>query len=203
MYRLRRKSSCPYDVGVVMRTTMVSLVPPAVLRFEQPIRTLTHTEESAFFSPTGREVLRLHGLTTGDGFFTVIPEEMVTRLAGCILTHNHPSGCAFTCRDLREAAVLSLAEIRVVTRTAAYSMKPGPDGWPAAETIAERWTTIAHDPVFQADVAARCSACGVPADDWAGCRPLCVDLLCEYLARALHLIYHRDGLVGISEGREY
>lgn len=177
-----------------MRTNPRFPVPPAVLRFERTIRTLRHTEETAFFSPDGDVVLRLHGITTGDGFFTVIPEEMLPRLAGCILTHNHPSGCAFTCRDVREAAFLELAEVRVVTRTVVYSLKPGPEGWPSSESIADRWTMIAHDPVFRAEVAARCTARGVPAHDRA-CGPIRVDILCEHLARAMHLIYRRDGSV--------
>lgn len=178
-----------------MNSEAVSSVPPAVIRFERTIRTLTHAEETAIFSPEGRVVLRLHGIATGDGFFTVIPEEILPRLAGCILTHNHPSGCAFTCRDICEGASLSLAEIRVVTRTAVYAMRPGPDGWATAETIANRWTMITRDPVFRAEVAARCSACGLSPDDRVSCRPIRVDLLCEYLARTLHLVYQRDGPV--------
>ena len=189
----------------VMRQNPIFSVPPAVLQFERTIRNRTDTEETAFFSPTGSIVLRLQGISTGDGFFTVIPAELLARLGGCILTHNHPSGCSFTCSDLREAAFFSLAEIRVVTQTVVYSMKPGPHGWPAAEIIADRWRMIAHDPVFRTDVEALCTACGNHAADRAlCCRRIRVNLLCERLASALHLIYLRGGLdtcLGDDRGR--
>lgn len=181
-----------------MSPDLVYSIPPAVLRFERSIHALTDTEETAVFSPAGLMVLRLHAISFDDGFFTLIPEEVLPLLAGGILTHNHPSGCAFTCRDLREASFFSLAEIRVVTENMVYSMKPGPDGWPPGETIVSQWAIIAHDPVFREEVSALCNSGGIPARDRElYCRRIRVDLLCDRLAHVLHLIYNRDGPVGI------
>ncbi len=131
-----------------MSISPVFAVHPAILRFERTIRCLTGAEITGFISAEGICILTLHGVDTGNGFFTVIPDEMNAQITGTILTHNHPSDSSFTKRDLEEAPFFALKEIRVVGRTGIYSMKPGPGGWPAPQVTADCFTAIEGDPYF-------------------------------------------------------
>ncbi|KAF1078864.1 hypothetical protein [Methanogenium sp. MK-MG] len=175
-----------------MNTDTVFAVHPEILRFERKIRHLTDAEMTGIFSEEGVSILTLHAVDTGNGFFTVIPEEIKERITDCILTHNHPSDRSFTKRDLKEASFFSLKEIRVVGRTGLYSMKPGAGGWPAPQVIADCFTSIEADPDFQAEIDDLSSSSErfTDAEDiQSGIARIWSDLLCERLAGALNLIY--------------
>ena len=63
---------------------------------------------------------------------------------GVIVTHNHPEGTTstgtpFSQDDLRSAAALDLAEIRAVTTTATYRIRPVTT-WPTVKAIDKAWS---------------------------------------------------------------
>jgi len=177
-----------------MNADAVFDIHPAILRFERTIRYLTDTEITGFFSEEGATILILHAVDTGSRYFSVIPKEMEERIRGSILTHNHPSGCSFTKRDLKEASFFSLKEIRVVGRTGLYSMMPGAGGWPVPQVIADCFSAIEKDPDFQAEIVCLCPRPERFTD--AGGQGSCIerirsDRLCERVAAALNLTYRR------------
>lgn len=180
--------------GDAMNTYAVFSVHPAILQFELKIRYLSDREITGIFTEDGESILTLHAVETGNGFFTVIPEELKKQIKDSILTHNHPSGCSFTKRDLKEASFFSLKEIRVVGRTGVYSMKPGVEGWPAPNVITKCFSRIEDDPDFQVEIVTlscrdrRFTDAGTGPLNIAGIRS---DRLCERLAAALNLTYQR------------
>lgn len=176
-----------------MSADAVFAVHPNILRFERTIRCLTDAEMTGIFSAEGASVLTLRAVDTGTRFFTVIPEEMKERITGCILTHNHPSDRSFTKRDLEEASFFGLREIRVVGRTGVCSMKPAADGWPPPQVIADCFTAIEDDPVFQAEIDAvrlRPEESGDTDNPPSGIGRLRSERLCRRLALALNLLYN-------------
>jgi len=184
-----------WNQGDDMSRNTVFAVHPAILRFERNIRHLTDAEIAGFFSAEGVCILTLHAVDTGNGFFTVIPEEMKEQITGSILTHNHPSDRSFTRRDIIEASFFSLKEIRVVGRTGLYSMKPGISGWPAPQVITDCFASIEADPDFQAEIDYLRSSFErfTDVEDIQSCiARIWSDLLCERLAGALNLIYRRS-----------
>jgi hypothetical protein len=53
----------------------------------------------------------------------------VTAMTGCVVTHNHPDGKSFSEKDIALACGASVLEIRVVTPTWTFRMRPPPGGW--------------------------------------------------------------------------
>lgn len=105
---------------------------------EKEIRGLTY-EQAIYFSPDGRRLVQVRG---DEKSFTV-PEKEFNSLRGvnATMTHNHPSGHkyspsdprhrgdSFSIQDVRQAAYLGLSEVRAVTPTRRFWMKPPKGGW--------------------------------------------------------------------------
>jgi hypothetical protein len=53
----------------------------------------------------------------------------LTRLAGCVLTHNHPSRRSFSLADIQIATQYQFDEIRSVTRSHVLRARPPKEGW--------------------------------------------------------------------------
>ena len=64
----------------------------------------------------------------------IFDDDELARLAGCVLTHNHPSGKSFSLADIQLATQYHLDEIRSVTRSYVFRARPPKEGWPAWET---------------------------------------------------------------------
>ncbi len=184
-----------------MTSSSVFAVHPHILRFEKEIRFLSDVEIAGFFSEEGTLLLRLEGkCIPGEGCGTIIPDDLQESISGQIMTHNHPSDASFTRRDLREASFFTLKEIRVVGRTGIYSMRPGPDGWPAPQELVAKFDEIWEDPGIASRVGKMMDEKGGnkgaisegsdTGDDACRLR-LRSDLCCRKLAEVLHLRYRK------------
>ena len=92
--------------------------------------------------------------------FTTAETQAISQAPGVVATHNHPRGWGFPVSDPQHqgnsfsdadidfATKTQMAEIRAITPTHRYSMKPGPGGWDAA-----LWTSTIK-PSFDKHVAA-------------------------------------------------
>ncbi len=177
----------------------VFAVHPNILRFEEEIRYRSDAEITGFFSEDGILLLRLQGTCRpGEGCSTVIPDSAEDVISGQIMTHNHPSDASFTCKDLTEASFFTLKEIRVVGRTGIFSMRPGPDGWPAPREIGTKFEDLWEDPaidtraerMMHGKASRECDPGGSDKED-AGRLRLRSDLCCSQLAKDLHLRYRK------------
>ncbi len=89
-------------------------------------------EHGYVFSPTtGRKVLYKSSHRADHIVWT---DREMAQMAGMVLTHNHPSGSAFSWDDLIFAVGTDLAEMRAVGRLAGgervlYSLRRPPGGW--------------------------------------------------------------------------
>jgi len=68
---------------------------------------------------------------TGNEYSIRIPTDVRSKMAGMVLTHNHPSGRSFSGADLRAASYDDVSEIRAVGERYTYSMRRPEtlDGW--------------------------------------------------------------------------
>jgi hypothetical protein len=57
------------------------------------------------------------------------PMRLLGALGEAIVTHNHPGGRSFSRLDVRVAVQAQLHELRVVTPTHRYSLRPPEKGW--------------------------------------------------------------------------
>src|SRR4051812_20180747 len=80
---------------------------------EAILAALTTHEEAYVFCPDG-SLLYHKRATPGQELVVTFEPSEVVRMRGCVLTHNHPNGSAFSDPDLRFAYGNGLAEIRVV-----------------------------------------------------------------------------------------
>jgi hypothetical protein len=87
---------------------------------------------------TGEELVRL---TSGDRYQIALSDDDIRAMRGKIFTHNHPrgweepegslkrNGNSFSGSDLYMSILAEVAEMRAVTPTRIFSLRPGPDGW--------------------------------------------------------------------------
>jgi len=183
-----------------MPFSSVFAVHPNILRFEEEIRYRSDAEVTGFFSEDGILLLTLQGYChSGEGCCTVIPDSAEDVISGQILTHNHPSDASFTRKDLREASFFTLKEIRVVGRTGIFSMRPGPDGWPAPREMVAKFDEIWEDPDLDTRVERMMHEKAAHEGDLpdgsdtgdAGRLRVRSDLCCTQLAEDLHLRYRK------------
>jgi hypothetical protein len=78
---------------------------------------------------------------SGEQYKIIFTDDEITRMAGAVLTHNHPRGLefsdtdprsfgnSFSIADMNLACVACLSELRVVTPRLRFSLKPPPTGW--------------------------------------------------------------------------
>jgi hypothetical protein len=59
-------------------------------------------------------------------------KEQLAQVRGNVVTHNHPGGLPFSPEDVAFASRFGVAEMRAVTTTARYSMRPPRGGWTLA-----------------------------------------------------------------------
>jgi hypothetical protein len=104
----------------------------ALVAAEREIASLPE-EWGVLIGPNGQELLRRQG----DAIRLRFSTEDLSRMAGNLLTHNHPSGTSFSLDDAEFAMEHGLAGIRVVTSNARYSLRPSGAGW-SAEFFAAR-----------------------------------------------------------------
>jgi hypothetical protein len=102
----------------------------ALIAFEDSIRS-SGIEIGAFFDTTGQELVRRSGWPDQVDFSDV-PDAW---MRGMYFSHNHPSGGHFSDADLRTAASLALAELRVVTRDFRFSLRAVTGEWPSPAGI--------------------------------------------------------------------
>jgi hypothetical protein len=121
----------------------------AVLRPQEAVaRTLTQLERSIWKNEgetgfivdpnSGSEVGRLN---SGHQYAIALTDDDLRAMKGMIFTHNHPrgweepegsikrNGNSFSGADLYTSILADVAEMRAVTPTRIFSMRPGPDGW--------------------------------------------------------------------------
>jgi hypothetical protein len=105
---------------------------------ETQIRGL-RVERAVFFGPNGERLVDV----TGDAKSYRLSQKEFDSLrgVGATMTHNHPGGwervntdprhqgSSFSLADIRQAAALNLSEVRAVTPTRRFWMKPPPGGW--------------------------------------------------------------------------
>lgn len=105
---------------------------------ERTSRTLD-VERATFFDANGNRLVQ----TTGDAKSYQLSQAEFNSLrnANATMTHNHPggrqyspgdprhTGSSFSIADVRQAAALDLAEVRAVTPTRRFWMRPPPGGW--------------------------------------------------------------------------
>lgn len=105
---------------------------------ESEVRGLRY-ERAIFLSPSGQRLAQANG---DEKSYSLSQQQMQSlRGSGATMTHNHPGGykytpsdprhqgSSFSIQDIRQAAYLELAEVRAVTPTRRYWMKPPPGGW--------------------------------------------------------------------------
>lgn len=103
---------------------------------ENDIRLLDDHEDMVALDVNGKVITRISGKETS----VLIPGDVVPRLRGSVMTHNHPTwryspddprveGRSFSLPDVTAAHALQLKEIRAVAPGRTYSLKPGEKGW--------------------------------------------------------------------------
>lgn len=142
---------------------------------EAQIRTM-RVERAVFFDARGN---RLADVTGDKNSYRLSEKEFdALRGAGATMTHNHPGGwdhapnnprhqgSSFSLADIRQAAALNLAEVRAVTPTRRFWMKPPMGGWKE-----DHWqTTIPkaykrHDSAVLADLVQQVRVGRLTADE--------------------------------------
>jgi hypothetical protein len=98
------------------------------------------TGESGFIvdPDTGEQVMKL---SSGEKYRIELSDDDIRAMSGKIFTHNHPrgweepegtlkrNGNSFSIPDLYTSILAEVAEMRAVTPTRIFSLRPGPDGW--------------------------------------------------------------------------
>jgi hypothetical protein len=87
-------------------------------------------ETGIAFDKEGNELFRVKGDETSVSF----TRKEKDQLKDNILTHNHPTDVSFSINDIQFMITTEMAEMRVVTDTAVYSIKPNPD-WAAKDRL--------------------------------------------------------------------
>ncbi|MBC7882116.1 MAG: hypothetical protein H7Y37_12380 [Anaerolineae bacterium] len=122
------------------------VLPKKVLEAEDEIRN-ERIEIAKAFDAEGNLVFEKRGSQEDSLSFT---SEQLVLLFGTIVTHNHPypegteQSVSFSEEDVELAATLELLELRAVTPTHTYSLRPADNGWDA-----DYWERILK-PTFQA-----------------------------------------------------
>ena len=101
------------------------VVVPKYLNTEQSLRNLP-IENGYGFDSAGNVIW--HN-PKGTKTSVNVPKKDWKLLTGQTLTHNHPSGSSFSIGDIDLAHDLRLREMRAVTNSHTYSMRPPPGGW--------------------------------------------------------------------------
>ncbi len=68
-------------------------------------------------------------------FYSVLTEEEKRDIRGKIISHNHPTGSTFSYSEVLTWADLEMTELRVVTKTHTFSLKPRHGKWPSWREI--------------------------------------------------------------------
>jgi hypothetical protein len=68
-------------------------------------------------------------------FMQCLTPEMENDLKGKIMSHNHPTDSTFSVDDVKTWAALKMVEMRVVTSTSRYSIKPKNMVWPSEDDV--------------------------------------------------------------------
>lgn len=95
-----------------------------------------NVEYLAAFDASGK---KLAELTDSSVDSVRMPQKLIDFLAENdikVLTHNHPGDSSFSPDDVNVAIALDLGELRVVSVSYTYSLKPGEDGWPTTSALA-------------------------------------------------------------------
>jgi hypothetical protein len=110
-------------------------------------------ETAAVFAPNGALLLRKAGERAAVRF---TQQEALQMIDAAVFTHNHPRNTSFSLADVDLAWRLRIGEIRVVTPSFLYRMRPSVGGWRAIpwQVIEETVNTV-YDQVRQEFQAAR------------------------------------------------
>lgn len=121
---------------------VASFVPEVRLGFEDVLREKENEiaqrqlEKAYIIDRAGNILLSKEGTADRVAF---TPDEM-RLFKGAVLTHNHPVETSLSLQDVRLAVRTDLSEIRAVTETYVYSIKPGTQGWPADKDLVDVYT---------------------------------------------------------------
>jgi hypothetical protein len=116
-----------------------------VQTFENHVRKLPYETESLWTSD-GRHIVSHVGDEESADWVHAEKYSYVTR--GGTLTHNHPvhamegGRSTFSTADYESAQTMQLGEMRAVTHTSTFVMKPGPKGWPPPEDRSDMSTSM-------------------------------------------------------------
>jgi hypothetical protein len=88
------------------------------------------TECWGIFSTDGR-FERYHHTS----YITILTPDLENALRGKIQSHNHPTDSPFSLFDLKTWAALKMKEMRVITSTRRFIIKPRNDNWPLENDI--------------------------------------------------------------------
>ncbi|MEP6755376.1 MAG: hypothetical protein ABJA67_07740, partial [Chthonomonadales bacterium] len=128
---------------------------------EQGIHKHRH-EHAVVVGPDGKELFRTTDGAADRASFTPKHLHMIAKTPGAVLTHNHPMGWSeraigghrghsLSQTDVHLAAAAGLGEIRAVSPTHTYSMKPGPEGWSADHYAKNIGPVIRHEDRYLRD----------------------------------------------------
>lgn len=100
-----------------------------------------HTEKLLVFNPEGKLVLEREG---DQSSVEIFPEDRPL-LENAVITHNHPSGRAFSPEDLRTAVNFNIAELRAVgvAQPYTYVLRRPRDGWP--KDLADHYVKVIEE----------------------------------------------------------
>ena len=122
--------------GRLVENVSLSLDSQSVLRwFESGVR--SEGAENFLAISSDGSILG-HGVGTRTA--VTLPREMLESLQGGIITHNHPNGAPFSPQDIQAAIKHSLGEMRAITETRTYVMRPGELGWPGLSQLRNELT---------------------------------------------------------------
>jgi hypothetical protein len=120
------------------------MVHPNILRFEKTIRDLQR-ERCAVFSENGEKLFEKESFYVGLQEFCSFDGDEMERMENRILTHNHPTNCLFSEKDITLAVDAKLVELRVVTTKGTFSLRRMSENWPTAASILSTYTDIEND----------------------------------------------------------
>jgi hypothetical protein len=135
---LRRAGGTSSTSGAAPAQSIDEQLAETLIRVERSFWRDTGESGYVIDPTTGAEVGRL---SSGQKYAIALSDDDVRSMKGMIFTHNHPrgweepedsikrAGNSFSEADLYTSILAEVAEMRAVTPTRIFSLKPGPDGW--------------------------------------------------------------------------
>jgi len=114
---------------------------PRIIRYEESIRRLSR-EKCCIFSSDGYVILEKDSQVDGLREICSFSDQEYQMMTRQILTHNHPSSLLFSYPDIEMAVKAQLTDLRLVTKSATFSLMPLSRIWLDANNIWESYNQI-------------------------------------------------------------